>query len=84
MRGGELLSPESTRLYLTPQVEHDDNMSYGFGLEFRGTTMYKDGINAGSSGLLIAYAGDVDAVVLSTSEDGAWPVVSALNELYDV
>ena len=81
VRGGELLTPEWTAQFLTPQVRHDDDTEYGFGLEFTEAGYYKDGINAGASGVLIHYTGSgVDAVVLSNSEDGAWDAVSELND----
>lgn len=81
LRAGELLPPEWTTQFLTPQVRHDDDTEYGFGLEFTEAGYYKDGINAGTSGVLIHYTGPgVDAVVLSNSEDGAWDAVSELND----
>jgi CubicO group peptidase (beta-lactamase class C family) len=80
LRGERLLGAEWTRAFLTPQVRHDDDTEYGFGLEFTDDTYYKDGINAGASGLVIHYTRlGVDAVVLSNSEDGAWDVVRELN-----
>lgn len=81
VRGGQLLGEEWTRRFFEPQVRHDEDTEYGFGLEFSELGYYKDGINAGASGVLIHYTGaDVDAVVLSNSEDGAWDAVSELNE----
>lgn len=83
LREGRLLGPEWTARFLTPQVRHDDDTEYGFGLEFTDTSYYKDGINAGASGLLIHYtASGVDAVVLSNSESGAWGVADELNERF--
>ncbi|MFT4280959.1 serine hydrolase domain-containing protein [Microbacterium sp.] len=80
-RGGQLLGEEWTTRFFEPQVRHDEDTEYGFGLEFSELGYYKDGINAGASGVLIHYTGaDVDAVVLSNSEDGAWDAVSELNE----
>lgn len=81
VRDGTLLDEEHTRLFLTPQVRHDEETEYGFGLEFSELGYYKDGINAGASGVLIHYAAaDVDAVVLANSEDGAWDAISELND----
>lgn len=81
LRGGLLLGEEWTTRFFEPQVRHDEDTKYGFGLEFSELGYYKDGINAGASGVLIHYTGaDVDAVVLSNSEDGAWDAVSELNE----
>jgi CubicO group peptidase (beta-lactamase class C family) len=80
MRNGTLLSPQSTEAWFTPQVRHDDEVQYGFGLEFGADSYWKDGINSGTSGIVISYPrSGVDAVVLATSESGAWPVVRALN-----
>jgi len=79
LRGGELLGREWTERFFTPQVRHDEDTEYGFGLEFSDGGYYKDGINAGASGLLIHYRSGVDAVVLSNSEAGAWDVVRELN-----
>lgn len=83
LREGRLLGAEWTQRFLTPQVRHDEDTEYGFGLEFTDAGYYKDGINAGASGLLIHYtASGVDAVVLSNSEDGAWGAVDELNERF--
>lgn len=82
VRGGVLLDQEWTTTFLTPQVRHDEDTEYGFGLEFSELGYYKDGINAGASGLLIHYdRTGVDAVVLSNSESGAWEIVEELNAL---
>jgi len=79
LRGGRLLGPEWTREFFTPQVRHDEDTEYGFGLEFTDAGYYKDGVNAGASGLLIHYArSGVDAAVLANSEGGAWDVVRLL------
>ena len=83
MRGGELLSPASTAAWFTPQVRHDDRVQYGFGLEFGAASFWKEGVNNGVSGFLVSYPqAGVDAVVLSTGEAGAWPVVRALNAAF--
>ncbi|RNE67276.1 serine hydrolase domain-containing protein [Cryobacterium tepidiphilum] len=87
LRAGELLNPELTGEFFIPQVQLDDETSYGFGLEFdlnrNGTThsWYSDGIGAGASGILRHYVDPgLDVVVLSNSEEGAWPVVRELDE----
>jgi CubicO group peptidase (beta-lactamase class C family) len=87
VRGGELLDAEYTEEFLVPQVEHDEATWYGFGLEFDmnedGTvrSYYKEGINAGASGILRHYVDEgIDIVVLSNSEEGAWPVIRELDE----
>lgn len=80
MRARALLTPESTATWFTPQVRHDEHVRFGFGLEFRDGSLYKEGVNVGTSGILLSYPdAGVDAVVLSASESGAWPVVRALN-----
>jgi CubicO group peptidase (beta-lactamase class C family) len=87
VRGGQLLDAEHTEEFLSPQVEHDEETKYGFGLEFDleedGTvrSYYKDGINPGASGIVRHYIeADLDVVVLSNSEDGAWDVVTEIDE----
>ncbi|MBB5958116.1 CubicO group peptidase (beta-lactamase class C family) [Saccharothrix tamanrassetensis] len=86
LRGGELLSPERTGLFLTPQVPHhrddDGDVWYGFGLEFTlnpdGSVRnyYKDGGNAGVSGIARYYpAEDLDVVVLSNAQRGGLAVI---------
>ena len=83
VRDGTLLGSASTQAFLTPQVRHDEDTEYGFGLEFSDLGIHKDGINAGASGLLIHYAeSGVDAAVLCNSEDGAWGIIDVLNERF--
>jgi CubicO group peptidase (beta-lactamase class C family) len=75
------------------QVEHEPSPLaaeatwYGFGLEFdmneEGTvrSYYKEGINAGASGIIRHYLEPgLDIAVLSNSEDDAWPVIRELDE----
>ncbi len=85
-RAGELLGSEFTEEFFLPQVQHDDNIHYGFGLEFdvdddgAVRSWYKEGINAGASGIVRSYPdAEVDLVVLSNSEEGAWPVIRELD-----
>ncbi len=81
-RAGELLPADLTRLFFTPQVRHDEETEYGFGLAFRGRDWWKRGSNAGVSGIVKHYGEHgVDAVVLSNTEDGAWPVEDELDRL---
>jgi len=87
VRGGELLNAEYTEEFFTPQVEHDEETWYGFGLEFDmnedGTvrSYYKDGINTGASAIIRHYLEDgLDVAVLSNSEEGAWPVIREIDE----
>lgn len=91
VRAGGLLSTERTREFLTPQVLHhrrDDGVAvhYGFGLEFvfdsdgAVISYYKEGINAGASGIVCHYpAADLDLVVLANSERGAWEPLRRIN-----
>jgi CubicO group peptidase (beta-lactamase class C family) len=83
MRSGALLPPDLTRLFFTPQVRHSGAVWFGLGMEFEGDMYSKEGANAGVSAKLIHY-GDagVDAVVLSNTATGAWPVVAALDRLF--
>ncbi len=81
VRGGVLLGEDWTQRFLTPQVRHDEDTEYGFGLEFSRDGYYKDGINAGASGVVIHYTHlGIDAVVLCNSEDGAWDAIGELND----
>jgi CubicO group peptidase (beta-lactamase class C family) len=81
-RAGELLPPDLTRLFFTPQVHHDEEVEYGFGLAFRGSDWWKRGSNAGVSGIVKHYGEHVaDAVVLSNTKGGAWPVEHELDRL---
>ena len=87
VRRGELLDAEFTEEFFTPQVEHDEATRYGFGLEFDmnedGTvrSYYKEGINNGASGIVRHYLAEgLDIVVLSNSEEGAWPIIRDLDE----
>jgi CubicO group peptidase (beta-lactamase class C family) len=84
MRDGVLLSPHLTSLYFTPQVDIDaeDGYRQGFGLEFRGGKLWKEGCSEGASGILMHYLEQgVDLAVLSNSADGAWPVIEEITRL---
>jgi CubicO group peptidase (beta-lactamase class C family) len=87
VRGGVLLNKEYTEEFLIPQVSLDEETAYGFGLEFdldddgSVRSYFQDGINAGVSGILRHYVEEgLDVVVLSNSEDGAWDVITELDE----
>jgi CubicO group peptidase (beta-lactamase class C family) len=89
LRAGALLSPESTRAFLKPQVYHSEGDGWtGFGLWFMlkpaDDILYyqKEGINAGASAMLRHYPRpDLTVVVLSNLEDGAWAPVRKIHEL---
>lgn len=84
VRGGGLLPPDLTTLFLQPQVQYEGAHWYGFGLEHRGSTMFKEGSNAGVSAILTRYDdADVDAVVLSNVAADAWPVLGELNRRFE-
>ena len=87
-RAGELLTPELTSAFFTPQVVHDPKTKYAFGLEFgveedgRVNCYWKEGINAGASGIVKHFVdAGVDCVILSNSEDGTWPILHKLDDL---
>ena len=77
---------EFTEEFFLPQVEHDEHVFYGFGLEF-------DVDDDGCCALLVQGGhqcrrvrhraqlpgAEVDLVVLSNSEEGAWPVIRELD-----
>ncbi len=83
LRGGVLLTTELTEAFFTPQLNFDDGAGQGFGLEFREDMWWKEGINAGVSGVLSHWGETsgpgVDGVVLSNTEAGAWPVIEELD-----
>lgn len=90
LRSGELLSPEATRMFLTPAVLHHEEaghaVHFGFGLEFEvlpdGTirSFSKDGINTGASAFLRHYPGrDVTVAVVSNTQGGVWSLIAAID-----
>ena len=92
VRAGELLSPQLTEAFLTPQVQYrekdDWTMMYGYGLWFyvdqSGSVVccQKEGINAGVSGLIRHFpAMDINVVVLSNMEDGVWKPVWRIDDM---
>jgi CubicO group peptidase (beta-lactamase class C family) len=92
VRTGQLLSAELTEQFLTPQVLHhqrdDYAVWYGYGMEFvvgkdgRLRNSYKDGVNAGASGIIRYYPTEqLDVIVLSNSEQGAWAPIEEIHRL---
>jgi CubicO group peptidase (beta-lactamase class C family) len=86
VRGGELLSAQRTAQFLTPQVRHDEDIWYGFGLEFtRGAdgairNYYKDGGNVGVSGIVRYYPEeDLDVAMLSNATRGGLAVIREID-----
>ena len=92
VEAGRLLSPESTAAFFTPQVKYREidnlTMMYGYGLWFdvdesgEIVCSQKEGVNAGVSGLIRNYpALDVNVVLLSNLENGAWQPIRDIHEL---
>ncbi|MCP4164991.1 MAG: beta-lactamase family protein [Chloroflexi bacterium] len=92
VHAGELLSPELTRAFLTPQLFYRDkgdwSMHYGFGLWFyvdrddRVVCYQKEGINAGASGTVRYFPDwDINVCILSNMETGAWKPIWKIHDL---
>ena len=83
LRKGVLLTPDFTEAFFIPQLTFADGAGQGFGLEFKEDMWWKEGINAGVSGILRhwgeAEGPGVDGVALSNTEAGAWPVIKELD-----
>jgi CubicO group peptidase (beta-lactamase class C family) len=86
LRSGRLLDKEFTEEFFLPQVDVDEDTMYGFGLEFDMNdddsvrSYYKEGVGVGASGIVRHYLeDDLDVVVLSNSEDGAWDLVREID-----
>ena len=85
----KFLSPQalhhSTEAPETPRDTHQLHYAYGLEIELDASgeirSFYKDGINAGASGILRSYPQqDLSMAVLSNSEDGAWEPIDLLDE----
>jgi len=92
VQAGSLLSPELTEAFLTPKVDYRQKdswlMRYGFCLWFyvepdgRVVCYQKEGSNAGVSGMVRYFpAQDINVVILSNMEEGAWEPVWKIHEL---
>ena len=86
VREGRLLGADLTEDVLTPQVEHPDGEWYGLGLVFdvredgSVRSWYRDGESPGASGILRHYVDEeVDVVVLSNTQEGAWPIIQDID-----
>ncbi|MDM4762248.1 serine hydrolase domain-containing protein [Galbitalea sp. SE-J8] len=84
---GRLVPGELGEELLLPQVDVDEDTAYGFGLSFdledddSVRSFYADGVSLGASAMLRRYPdADVDLVVLSNDEDGAWELVRELDK----
>jgi CubicO group peptidase (beta-lactamase class C family) len=93
VESGQLLSPESTAAFFTPQVKYREmdnlTMMYGYGLWFdvdksgEVVCSQKEGVNAGVSGLIRNYpALDINVVLLSNLEDGVWQPIRDIHKLF--
>ncbi|MPV38854.1 serine hydrolase [Georgenia subflava] len=91
VRGGELLGPELTSAFLTPQVLHDADddreLHYGYGLEFvvepgGALRCYdKDGINTGASAIVRHYVRPgITVAIVANSADAVWDPFSAIDD----
>ena len=89
---GQLLSPELTAAFFTPQAHRqssDELKTYfGYGLKFyvdpagQLVCYEKDGINAGVSGAIRHFPKeDINLVILSNMEDGAWEPLWAIHKM---
>ena len=92
VKAGELLSPELTEVFLTPQVKYREKegwrMMYGHGLWFyvdddsKIVCYQKEGINAGASGLIRHFPDqDISVVLLSNMESGVWKPIWKIHEM---
>jgi len=89
---GDLLPSDLTAAMLTPHEDYrrkpEGIHRTGFGFEFlvasdgSVTSYWKEGRNAGASGILRHYpSSDVTAVVLSNQQDGAWEPITQIDAL---
>jgi CubicO group peptidase (beta-lactamase class C family) len=94
IRGGDLLGPEMTTMFLTPQAKHSEGekgtLYLGFGLEFSfdpdGGLLYyeKEGINAGTSAVLRHYPSTATTLtILSNMENGVWEPRTMIDSLLE-
>jgi CubicO group peptidase (beta-lactamase class C family)/GNAT superfamily N-acetyltransferase len=89
---GELLSPELTTAFFTPQAHWQSidkwKTYFGYGLKFyldpagQMVCYQKEGVNAGVSGVIRHFPkADINLVILSNMEDGAWEPLRAIHKL---
>lgn len=92
VKAGELLSPELTGAFLTPQAHYREmdgwTMMYGYGLWFyvdksdKVVCYQKEGINAGVSSLIRHFPDqDINVVILSNIVSGVWQPVWKIHEM---
>ena len=92
VKQGELLSPQSTGAFFTPQVHYRTmngwDKHFGFGLWFyvdsagQVVCYEKEGANVGVSGAIRHFAqDDITVVILSNMEEGVWSPMWQLHEM---
>ncbi len=93
VRAGELLSPELTGAFFTPQVHYREmrdgwTKMYGYGLWFyvekpgKIVCCEKEGTNAGVSSLIRHFPQqDINVVVLANMEDASWEPVWKIHDM---
>ena len=92
VQAGRLLSPELTQAFLTPHVYYRERgeltLKIGYGVLFffdqagQLVCYQKEGINAGVSGVIRHYpAHDINLVLLSNMEEGAWDPLWHIHDL---
>ena len=89
---GQLVSLELTAAFFTPQAQWQSNEEwkrfFGYGLKFyfdadeRLVCYQKEGINVGTSGVIRHFPkDDINLVILSNMEDGAWKPLWEIHKL---
>lgn len=92
VQAGDLLSPQLTEAFLSPQVFYrqrpDWKLMMGYGLTFyvdtrpRVVCYQKEGIKAGVSGIMRYFPRrDINVVILSNLEDGVWRPIWEVHDL---
>jgi CubicO group peptidase (beta-lactamase class C family) len=94
MQAGQLLSPELTKMFFTPQVDYKDRETwmqrFGFGLWFRmdrsGQVVHyqKEGMSNGASGMMRYYPDQaITIALLSNMIDGAWEPIKKIHTMIE-
>lgn len=89
---GQLLSPDLTTAFLTPQVYYRTGkqwvVHFGYGLVFyldetgQVVSYHKEGINTGVSGIIRHFpAQEINVVLLSTLAEGVWEPMAKLHQM---